>query len=90
MGKIRIGGKDYTSLSLTFFNEVMEAIHNGNEYSSDYIPRLKKQAIAFAKRNGRIDEVLVDVAFYSWMDTAYAYATEYPLPWRPQEKINAK
>jgi len=83
VGKVKIDGKEYTSLSLSFFNAAMEVIHDGNEYSIDYVPRLKKKVIAFSEWNQEFDNVLITTAFYRWMDSAYAFAEECPLPWRP-------
>lgn len=91
--KVNIGGKEFVSLPLSLFNEAMEVIHSGNEYSSDYIPRLKEKVYEFSKRNEGLGNVFLSIAFYRWMDIAYDIAEKSPLPWRPIEikgRMNAK
>lgn len=82
MAKVKIKGREYISLSLPFFTEAMDKIHNNNEYDEDLVPSIVKNVIAFSRQNGYKLEVIISNKLYRWMDIEYG---KTDLPWRPQK-----
>jgi len=77
---IKIGGKDYVSLSSTFFYEVMNKIHDGCHYDEEYVPSIVNRITEFSKQNkASVGTVLVPPQFIDWMKVEY---DKYPMPWR--------
>ena len=78
--KIRIAGREYISLSAPFFVDVMDKIHNNNDYDENYAPTIKDRILKFSKENGcDVTVVLVPPKLLTWMEIEYS---KHPLPWR--------